>query len=146
MIYCFRKRSNDRFHNWKKGELSLTEKKNTSGVLKVLGVLMILFGVIYALLGTLALMGTLTGMLPGHEKQEVILVVLAYAVALFSLICGIVCCAGAIGAARTMGIILMLVGLASLVYAQISADSFNLFDCIGMVLGAAIYGATRTAK
>ena len=45
-----------------------------------------------------------------------------------------------------MGIILMLVGLASLVYAQISADSFNLFDCIGMVLGAAIYGATRTAK
>ena len=74
MIYCFRQRSNDRFHNWKKGELSLTEKKNTSGVLKVLGVLMILFGVIYALLGTLALMGTLTGMLPGHEKQEVILV------------------------------------------------------------------------
>ena len=42
---------------------------NNSGVLKFFGILMILFGLIYAILGTVALMGKLGGVLPGHDAQ-----------------------------------------------------------------------------
>ena len=35
--------------------------KNNSGVLKVFGIVMILFGAVYAILGTVALMGELGG-------------------------------------------------------------------------------------
>ena len=43
-------------------------KKESNGALTFFGILMILFGLVYAILGTLSLMGTITGLLPGHEK------------------------------------------------------------------------------
>ena len=50
-------------------------KSEGHGTLTFLGVVMIIFGLVYALLGTLSLMGTITGVLPGHEEQEIIVVI-----------------------------------------------------------------------
>ncbi len=121
----------------------MSEKSNNSASLKVLGVIALLFGLVYAVVGTLVLMGLLEGLLPGHETQEIIVIVLAYAVALFGLICGIICIKGAMDAARAMGLVLAVAGLVSLVYAQFTVGSFNVIDCIGMVLGASILGVAR---
>ena len=117
----------------------MSEKSNNSASLKVLGVIALLFGLVYAVVGTLVLMG----LLEGHETQEIIVIVLAYAVALFGLICGIICIKGAMDAARAMGLVLAVAGLVSLVYAQFTVGSFNVIDCIGMVLGASIFGVAR---
>lgn len=100
---------------------------------------MILFGVIYAILGTLALMGTLQGILPGHEAQETIVVVLAYIVALLALVCGVACMTGAVNVCRTLGFVFAVVGLVSLIYTQVTQSTFNVFDCIAMVFGIAIF-------
>ena len=52
-------------------------KNSNATALKLIGMIMIVFGLIYAVVGTLALMGTLNNVLPGHETQEVLVVVLA---------------------------------------------------------------------
>ena len=104
-------------------------KKNT-GVLKGFGFVMIIFGVIYAILGTLALAGVLGGILPGHESQEVLVLFLAYATA---------CLRGNMQTARIFGGIIAVIGLVSLIYLQITQDTFNLFDCIAVVLGVSIF-------
>lgn len=49
----------------------------------------------------------------------------------------------AYGMASVLGLIFAIMGLLSLVYAQISQDAFNLFDCITMVLGVAIFYLAR---
>lgn len=112
---------------------------NNSGVLKFFGIIMILFGLLYAILGTVALMGKLGGVLPGHEAQETLIVVLAYVVAVLSIICGIVCVKGALGACRVFGIIIAALGLVSLIYLQVTESSFSIFDCIALVFGIAIF-------
>ena len=114
------------------------EKKSNAGVLKFFGIVMILFAIIYAVVGTLAIAGVAEGILPGHETQEII-IVLAYAVAVLSLICGIACVKGSFGVCRAFGLLFAVVGLVSLIYMQVTQSSFNLFDCIAMVLGVAIY-------
>lgn len=98
-------------------------KNSNSTTLKVLGVIMIIFAIVYAAVGTLTLMGTLSNVLPGHEKEEVIVVALAYGVALLSLICGIVCVKGAAKQAKVFGALFALLGLVSLVYVQITQSS-----------------------
>lgn len=115
------------------------DKKNNSGVLKVFGIVMILFGVIYAVLGTLALMGTLQGVLPGHEAQETIVVVLAYVVAVLALLCGAACMAGVVKVCRVLGFVFAVAGLVSLIYTQLTQGTFNIFDCIAAVFGIAIF-------
>ena len=50
--------------------------------LKIFGVIMLLFGIVYGIVGSLALAGTLQGVLPGHQTQEILVIVLAYGVAL----------------------------------------------------------------
>lgn len=119
------------------------EKKSNAGVLKFFGIVMILFAIIYAVVGTLAIAGFAEGILPGHETQEIIIIVLAYAVAVLSLICGIACVKGSFGVCRAFGLLFAVVGLVSLIYMQVTQSSFNLFDCIAMVLGVAIYYLAR---
>lgn len=119
------------------------QKDKKSGVLKFWGVVLVAFGIIYAILGTIALMGQMSGVLPGHAAQETALVALAYAVALFGLIAGIICIKGSLGACRVVGIILALLGIISLIYTQVAQDSFNIFDCIALVLGVAIFTQAR---
>ncbi len=106
--------------------------------LKALGVIMIIFAVIYGLVGTLALAGVITGALPGHENEEIIIVALGYAVALLALICGIVCVAGNAGASKAFGILFAVLGLGALIYQQLTNGTFSIFDCLAMCFGVAI--------
>ena len=71
-------------------------KNTNTTALKFTGIIMIVFAIVYAIVGTLALIGTVNGALPGHESQETLVVVLAYAVALFALICGVACVKAAV--------------------------------------------------
>lgn len=114
-------------------------KDYNKSALKAIGIMMVIFAVIYAMVGTLALAGVISGALPGHETQEMLIVVLGYAVALLALICGIVCIAGNVGASKLFGIIFAVLGLAALVYQQVTNDTFSIFDCMAMCFGVAIY-------
>lgn len=107
------------------------------------GYIMIAYGIIYALLGVLVMAGMLQGLMPGYESGEMLIMVLAFVVAILAIICGFACIKGNNGMASVLGLIFAIVGLISLVYAQISQDTFNLFDCITMVLGVAIFYLAR---
>lgn len=120
--------------------------KQSSGALKGFGVVLLLFGLVYAVVGTLALVGTMKGVLPGHETQEILVVVLAYAVAVLNVLTGIVCLAGARTAARVLGIIVAIVGAAGVIYNQIVLDSFNYFDFVSLLLGISIVAAAKNKK
>ena len=121
-------------------------KKESNGALTFFGILMILFGLVYAILGTLSLMGTITGLLPGHEKQEIIIVVLSYVIAIISFIGGIASVKRKYGTAKVIGLVFTIVGLASLIYVQLTQETFNTFDCIAMLLGVSIFYLSSTAK
>lgn len=111
---------------------------NKSG-LKSIGIIMIIFAVLYALVGTLALSGVITGAMPGHEAQEVMIVVLGYAVALLALLCGVFCIKGNAGASKVFGIIFAVLGFAALAYQQMTNGTFSIFDSMAMCFGVAIY-------
>lgn len=106
--------------------------------LKIFGVIMLLFGLVYDIVGSLALAGTLQGVLPGHQTQEILVIVLAYGVALLAIVCGILCLKSVATGAMVTGILLALMGLARVVYNQIALDSFNLFDMLGLLFGVSI--------
>lgn len=114
-------------------------KSTNSTALKSTGLIMIIFAAIYAIVGTLALMGIIKGALPGHESQETLLVILAYGVALFALMCGIVCVKGNTGLAKVFSAILTIIGLGSLIYLQITQDTFSIADCLAACFGLSIY-------
>lgn len=122
--------------------------KNTNmGALKGIGIIMIVFAVIYALVGTMVLAGLVTGALPGHETQEVVIVLLGYLVALVALLCGIVCIKEKIGAAKAMGAIVAVLGLIALLYQQIAHNMFSIVDCLALCFGVAIfYIASKVGK
>ena len=82
--------------------------------LKATGIMMIVFALVYVLLGTLAVAGIISNALPGHEKQETMIVILGYVVALLALICGGVCIKGAVAPAKLFGAIFAVLGLAAL--------------------------------
>ena len=113
--------------------------QKTNGItLKIFGVIMLLFGLVYGIVGSLALAGTLQGVLPGHQAQEILVIVLAYGVALLAIVCGIFCLKNVAAGAMVTGILLALLGLAGVVYNQIALDSFNLFDMLGLLFGVSI--------
>lgn len=114
------------------------DQKTNGTTLKIFGVIMLLFGVVYGIVGSLALAGTLQGVLPGHQTQEILVIVLAYGVALLAIICGILCLKNVASGAMVTGIILALLGLAGVVYNQIALDTFNLFDMLGLLFGVSI--------
>lgn len=121
----------------------MSNHNTSSGTLKIFGIIAILFGIIYAILGTLALTGAVTGLLPGHESQEALIMILAYAVAVLAIVCGAACIKNAYSVCRALGLVFAVLGLVSLLYLQFTQDSFSLADCIALVLGAAIYGIAR---
>ena len=106
--------------------------------LKIFGVIMLLFGLVYGIVGSLALAGTLQGILPCHQTQEILVIVLAYGVALLAIVCGILCLKNVAAGAMVTGILLALLGLAGVIYNQIALDSFNLFDMLGLLFGVSI--------
>ena len=97
--------------------------------------------------GTMALAGVISGALPGHETQEMLIVALGYAVALLALLCGIACVGGKTGSARTFGMIFAVLGAAGLIYQQVAQGTFSTFDCLAMCFGVAIvYIASKTEE
>ena len=122
------------------------ENQKALSVLKVWGVLLILLGLVYALLGSLALAGTVTGVLPGHENQEILVVVLAYAVAVLAFIAGIACIKGARTFSMVMGIILTVIGAVSLIYVQVTQQSFSYFDILAVLLGISMFFMAKQIK
>lgn len=114
-------------------------KDTNKTALKFTGIIMIVFAIIYAIVGTLALIGTIKGVLPGHESKEILVVILAYAVALFALICGIVCVKGNTGSAKIFGVIFAIMGLLSLIYLQVTQGTFSMADCLAACFGISIF-------
>ena len=114
--------------------------------LKIFGVIMLLFGIVYGIVGSLALAGTLQGVLPGHQTQEILVIVLAYGVARLAISCGILCLKNVATGAMVTGIILALLGLAGVIYNQIALDSFNLFDMLGLLFGVSIAATAMKLK
>ena len=122
-------------------------KNYNKSSLKALGIIMIIFAIIYGLVGTMDLAGVLSGALPGHESQEILIVALGYAVALLALICGVACVTGKVGTAKTMGLIFAILGLASLIYQQVTNGTFSIVDFLAMCYGVAIYSiASKTEE
>lgn len=113
--------------------------KSNLTALKATGIIMIVFALVYALLGTLAVSGIINNALPGHEKQETMIVVLGYVVALLALVCGVVCIKGAVAPAKLFGAVFAVLGLAALLYQQLAHDAFSIFDCLAMCFGVSIY-------
>ena len=113
--------------------------KSNLTALKATGIIMIVFALVYALLGTLAVSGIINNALPGNEKQETMIVVLGYVVALLALVCGVVCIKGAVAPAKLFGAVFAVLGLAALLYQQLAHDAFSIFDCLAMCFGVSIY-------
>ena len=116
--------------------------KSTS-TMKVSGILMILFGIVYAILTIMAYTGSVQGLLPGHESQEVMVAVLSAAVALLALIGGICAVVGNKPVAKVIGFVFAAVGLVSLIYLQFTQNAFNIADCIAMVLGVMLFTSAK---
>ena len=102
---------------------------------------MIIYGLIYALLGTLSLTETIIGVLPGHEQKEIIIIIiiLSYTITLISVVCGIMNIKGKYKNAKIISILLATIGLISLIYTQITQNMFSSFDCIAIVLSTGIF-------
>lgn len=102
---------------------------------------MIIYGLIYALLGTLSLTETIIGVLPGHEQKEIIIIIiiLSYTITLISVVCGIMSIKGKYKNAKIISILLAAIGLISLIYTQITQNMFSIFDCIAIVLSTGIF-------
>lgn len=115
----------------------------SNSTMKVSGILMILFGIVYAILAIMAYTGSVKGLLPGHESQEVMVAVLSAAVALLALIGGIYAVMGNKPVAKVIGFVFAAVGLVSLIYLQFTQNTFNIADCIAMVLGVMLFTSAK---
>ena len=78
--------------------------------------------------------------------QEILVIVLAYGVALLAIICGILCLKNVATGAMTLDRVLALLGLAGVIYNQIALDSFNLFDMLGLLFGVSIAATAMKLK
>lgn len=119
------------------------EHKSCIVVLKVMGIILLVVSLIYLILGTLTLTGTVKDILPGHEKGEVLVVVLSYATAVFSLFSGIVCLKNAVSTVATCGLILAIIATASQIYCQIATGSFYCFDIIPLCIGLEMFACAK---
>ncbi|WP_418753136.1 hypothetical protein, partial [Faecalitalea cylindroides] len=115
----------------------------SNSTMKVSGILMILFGIVYAILAIMTYTGSVQGLLPGHESQEVMVAVLSAAVALLALIGGICAVMGNKPVAKVIGFVFAAVGLVSLIYLQFTQNAFNIADCIAMVLGVMLFTSAK---
>lgn len=121
-------------------------KSEGSGSLNFIGIIMIIFGLAYAILGTLSIMGIITGVFPCLENQKLIIILLTYITSIIAIIGGIISIKGNYKRIQTIGIIFAIIGLVSLIYTQLTQDFFNNFDCITIVLGIGITALATVAK
>lgn len=114
-------------------------EKEQNGALKFLGIVMIIFGIAYAILGTLTITGNITGVFPGHEHHEIINIILSYIISILAISGGITTFTRKHTVTKNIALALALFGIVSLIYIQINQKIFNNFDCIAVILGAGIY-------
>ena len=98
--------------------------------MKICGIVMMVYGVLYALLGMMAIIGMVQGLMPGHEAGEIAIVALSYVIAILAIVCGYVCLRRYNDMAMKLGLVFALLGIVSLVYTQVSMESFSVIDCI----------------
>lgn len=121
-------------------------ERENHGALTFLGVVTILYGLAYALLGTLSLLGIIVGVLPGHEEQKILIVVLSYLITIIALIGGTTSIKGSYQNTKKISIILIIIGLISLICNKLTQNMFNSFDCIAIVLGIGIFYLAVSAE
>lgn len=117
----------------KEAKRTIEVKKNP--LMKITGILMILFAIVYITIAVLVYNGSVEGILPGHESEEMLVAVVSTAVATFSFTGGICALTGSKLASKIIGVIFVLAGLGSLIYLQLTQDTFNIVDFIGAALG-----------
>lgn len=116
-------------------EAKRTKEVKKNPLRKITGILMILFAIVYITIAVLVYNGSVEGILPGHESEEMLVAVVSTAVATFSFTGGICALTGSKLASKIIGVIFALAGLGSLIYLQLTQDTFNIVDLIGAVLG-----------
>ena len=114
--------------------------------MKICGIVMMVYGVLYALLGMMAIIGMVQGLMPGHEAGEIAIVALSYVIAILAIVCGYVCLRRYNDIAMKLGLVFALLGIVSLVYTQVSMESFSVIDCITMIVGVVIFYYARKDK
>lgn len=116
---------------------------NNASILKIFGVILMAFGLVYAMVGTLAFLGSGLELMPGHKAGEMLVVALAYLVALVGFIGGVACLRGKSRSARMVGLVIVVVGAIALVYELLAAANLNFFDCLAVFFGVALCAAAR---
>lgn len=114
--------------------------------MKICGIVMMVYGVLYALLGMMAIIGMVQGLMPGHEAGELAIVALSYVIAILAIVCGYVCLRRYNDMAMKLGLVFALLGIVSLVYTQVSMESFSVIDFISMAIGVTIFYYARKDK
>jgi len=125
-------------HKLRKGLVFMGRKTGKSAALKIFGVISILAAAAYAILAVLALAGTVEGVLPGHEKAEILTVVLSFGVAILGLVCGVLCLRGKPGCSF-FGLLFAILGLVSLIHVYMAQGSLNYFDLAAVVFGLCVF-------
>lgn len=116
-------------------EAKRTKEVKKNPLRKITGILMILFAIVYITIAVLVYNGSVEGILPGHESEEMLVAAVSTAVATFSFTGGICALTGSKLASKIIGVIFVLAGLGSLIYLQLTQDTFNIVDFIGAALG-----------
>ena len=114
-----------------------------SSTLKGVGIAMILYGAVYAILGTMTAFGLVEGLLPGMEGAEIGLMILSYVVAIVAIVCGASAIRGAVALAYKLGMVFIVLGIISMVFYRISQGGFDVFGFIAMALGLAMFSGAR---
>lgn len=121
-------------------------KNYRNSSLTFLSVIMIIFGICYAILGTLSIIGTITGVFPGHEEHNIIIILLAYITSILAVVGGIIGIKQKYSLTKKVAIIFAMVGLASIIYILLAQEAFNNFDVITIVLGLGIAFFAATSE
>lgn len=114
-------------------------KNPYSGTLKFFGIITIVIGVIFAIVGTLMLFGTIEGLQAEALQQEILVTILAYIEAILGIVCGIACLKNLTSVCKILGAIYAVLGLALMIYTDLSGQELSAFDCATMVLGIGIF-------
>ena len=121
-------------------------KKENHEMLTFIGIVTIIYGLMYAILGALSSYGIIEGALPAHENHYKLALTLSYLITIISFVNGILSIKGSFKKNIRVSIILSIMGLISLIYNLLTQNIFNNFDCIAIVLSLASIYLTLSAE
>ena len=121
-------------------------KKENHEMLTFIGIVTIIYGLMYAILGALSSYGIIEGALPAHENHYKLALTVSYLITIISFVNGILSIKGSFKKNIRVSIILSIMGLISLIYNLLTQNIFNNFDCIAIVLSLASIYLTLSAE